>query len=127
MAQLFEKALIILLATIAVSIALGGMEGFVKNIQVQLTAGACEVVASKIIDASYLSIFLGKEVETVLYSSVPMKIGISGDRLTVSSESYNVTRKLPRRANEFSKMFTGKYKIVIRYHDDILEVDGFQW
>lgn len=126
MAQLFEKALIFLIATILASFAIGGIQRGVEKIEAYLVAGSCEALASKLVESSYVAIMLGK-AEVVIDSPREMVLTFRDHELTVSSHGYEVNRNLPVRASEFSITFSGRCRIVLEFKDGTLWVGGAQW
>ena len=121
MAQLFEKALIALIAIIAASIALSGLQYMTEEIGARMVAGTCEALASKLVEASYAAATLGR-AEVVINSPAETTLTFVGERLTVSSCGYIVSRNLPMKAAEFSTTFSGQLRIVLEVRDGILWV-----
>ena len=121
MAQLFEKALIALIAIIAASIALSGLQYMTEEIKARMVAGTCEALASKLVEASYTAAMLGR-AEVVINSPAETTLTFVGERLTVSSRGYIVSRNLPMKAAEFSTTFSGQLRIVLEVRDGILWV-----
>jgi len=119
MAQLFEKALIVLIAIVATSLTLNAIQYTVKEVQGRMIAGACEALASKLLEASYTAAILGR-AEVIINSPTEVTVNFTDGRLTVSSYGYVASRDLPLKAMEFSTTFSGRLRIVLEVRDGIL-------
>ena len=120
MVQLFEKALIVLIAIVATSITLNGIQYLTKEVGGHMAAGTCEALASKLLETSYTAVTLGR-AEVVISSPAEVTITFTGEKLAVSSHGYVATRDLPLRAMEFSRTFSGRCRIEIEVRG------GFLW
>ena len=121
MAQLFEKALIVLIVIIAGSLTLTCVQQITKEIEGRMAAGACEALASKLLEASYTALTVGR-AEVVFSTPSEVTVTFSDEMLIVSSHGYVANRSLPARASEFSRTFSGQYKIILEARDGVLWV-----
>lgn len=119
MAQLFEKALIVLIAIIVTSTTLSGIQYVTKEVEARIVAGTCEALASKLFETSYMAITMGK-AELVINSPVEVTLTFMDEGLTVSSYGYVAKRNLPLRATGFSKTFSGRCRIIFEVRNGIL-------
>lgn len=108
-----------LIAVIATSITLNGIQNTIKEIDARMVAGTCEALASKLVEASYNAVALGK-AEVVINSPIEVTLTFVDGKLTVSSHGYTASRNLPVRTMEFSRTFSGQCQIVLEFRDGIL-------
>lgn len=95
MAQLFEKALVILISTLIASSFLLFMMTHERRLVEYTSYTICDEVATKLADAAYRAWMLNHKIDLYINCHIPVTLEITGSRLYVSSDNYTTFRNLP--------------------------------
>jgi hypothetical protein len=121
MAQLFEKALVILLSTLIAS----GFLLFMMNHERRLTEYArytiCDEVATRLVDSAYRAWMLNRKIEFYISCYIPITLEIIDSRLYVSSGNYTTLRNLPIPSQPTYLEASGVVRGEVRYSNGVLK------